>query len=198
MPRPPTADLKQRLLGAARRLLVSEGYEGFSLRQVAKAAEVSPTAVYLHFENKDALLHALLDEGMGLLHAQLVASGEGLSDPHERLDVLCRAYIAFGLANGELYDVMFNLAPSRMARYPVEMYRRAYRNQQMFHAVLAACWGRDDADAPDLRLAVTTMWSTLHGAVCLITNQRIDFGLEAQQLIDQAVELAVTLGRRAG
>ena len=198
MPRRPTAGLKQRLLAGARKLLVKEGYEGFSLRQVAKAARVSPTSVYLHFASKDALLHELIDEGMGRLYEQMTAAGEAIADPHERLEAICRSYVSFGLENGELYDVMFNLAPTRMARYPVENYRRAYRNQELLQGVIASCWGRDDVDAPELRLAGTTLWASMHGVVCLIVNRRIDFSLDAQQLIDEAMTVAAAMGRRGG
>lgn len=195
MSRPATADLKQRLLTAARELLVAQGYEGFSVRQVARAASVSPTAVYLHFVNKDALLHALIDEGMCGLHAAMSKASGDVVDPVERIKALCESYIDFGLANGELYEVMFNLAPTRMQRYPVEMYRRAYRNQQLFHEALAEVWDCEDVGAPELRHVVTSIWATLHGTVCLVANQRVDFALEKTEVIRRSVALATSLAR---
>ncbi len=52
---------QQRILGEAASLLQAKGSAGFSIRQLANALGVAPMAIYHHFENKDALLSALLD-----------------------------------------------------------------------------------------------------------------------------------------
>ena len=44
------------------------------------------------------------------------------------LHAMSRAYVAFGLANPELYEVMFQLHPERMERFPADDYRRDYRH----------------------------------------------------------------------
>lgn len=50
-----------RLLQVVVDLLVSEGFEGVSVRKVATAAEVSIGAVQHHFRTKDAMLQAAMD-----------------------------------------------------------------------------------------------------------------------------------------
>ena len=45
-------------------LLDEEGYENFSLRKVAKACNVSHTAPYRHFRNKDDLIIAIALEAL--------------------------------------------------------------------------------------------------------------------------------------
>jgi Transcriptional regulator len=53
---------QERLLTAARRLLVERGYHGVGIREIAEAAGVSRQAVYAHhFGSKVELLTALLD-----------------------------------------------------------------------------------------------------------------------------------------
>ena len=48
-------NLRQQILDAARDILVREGYDGLSMRRVADRIDYSPTAIYLHFKDKQAL-----------------------------------------------------------------------------------------------------------------------------------------------
>ena len=56
-------DLRRALLDAALLLVAETGPEGFTLREVARRADVSATAVYRHFADKRALLIAVALEG---------------------------------------------------------------------------------------------------------------------------------------
>ena len=56
-------DLRQALLTAAVELLKTKDAKSLSLREVARAAGVSHTAPYRHFEDKAALLAAIAQEG---------------------------------------------------------------------------------------------------------------------------------------
>ena len=73
-------ELRQAILEAASSLFLEQGYEGFSLRQVAERIGYTPTTIYLYFADKDALLFALLDDafdrfGAALHHASLSSVG---------------------------------------------------------------------------------------------------------------------------
>jgi AcrR family transcriptional regulator len=64
-------------------LLVDRGFEGLSLRQVAREAGIAPAALYRHFADADELGLALVDESVAALHASIRAaradSPQGLS-----------------------------------------------------------------------------------------------------------------------
>ena len=47
--------LRQQIMDAARDILVREGYDGLSMRKVAERIDYSPTAIYLHFKDRDDL-----------------------------------------------------------------------------------------------------------------------------------------------
>ncbi|MFX5306100.1 helix-turn-helix domain-containing protein, partial [Acinetobacter baumannii] len=51
-------ETRRAILEAATRMFEREGYEGFSLRQVAEAIGYTPTTIYLYFKDKDDLLFA--------------------------------------------------------------------------------------------------------------------------------------------
>ena len=105
--------LRERILDAARRIVVREGFAALSMRKIADAIEYSPATLYLHFESRDEIARALCTEG----YAQLLSSFEPLAqiaDPAERLRALARAYVAFGVAHPETYRLIFMENPTYM------------------------------------------------------------------------------------
>lgn len=52
---------KDRILDAAIGLFAVKGYAGTSVREIARAVDLSEGALYKHFEGKDALLTAILE-----------------------------------------------------------------------------------------------------------------------------------------
>jgi AcrR family transcriptional regulator len=55
-------DRKQRILEVAQRLLSRNGWRSTTLAQIAREAGVTPAGLLHHFESKEQLLHAVLDE----------------------------------------------------------------------------------------------------------------------------------------
>ena len=187
----PGSDLRQAILAQTRHLLVEEGYNNLSMRKIARAVGCSATSIYLHFENKDALFHALIDEGMARLYEALQASASGPETALERLDALCRSYVAFGLENPELYEVMFMLHPERMARYPAEKYRRARRSLERFGEVLQEGSESGELDVDDPEMGASVLWSALHGAVSLLIARRVDVRFDRGAYVDRVIRHAI-------
>ena len=99
---------KQRLLASAVELMATHGsIEAVSLRAVAGAAGVSPTAVYRHFADRDALIIEALEWAWLEFDRALNEASEGTADPHERLRHQGHAYIDVALARTGVYTVLF-------------------------------------------------------------------------------------------
>src|SRR2546428_13605803 len=64
-------ELRAAILAAAGKLFDEQGYERFSLRQVAELIGYSPTTIYLYFKDKDDLLFTVVDEGFDRFGQQL-------------------------------------------------------------------------------------------------------------------------------
>ena len=62
---PTQAATRQKLLDAARRVAADEGYDGVTVRKVAKAAGVSAPTAYQYFTSKDHLLVDVLVDLVG-------------------------------------------------------------------------------------------------------------------------------------
>ena len=103
--------LRERILEAARRIVIREGFAALSMRKIADAIEYSPATLYLYFASRDEIARALCTQG----YAQLLASFEPLAqiaDPAERLRALARAYVAFGVAHPQTYRLIFMEDPT--------------------------------------------------------------------------------------
>jgi AcrR family transcriptional regulator len=103
--------LRERILDAARRIVMREGFAALSMRKIADAIEYSPATLYLHFASRDEIAQALCAEGYAQLLQTFVPLA-AIADPAERLKALGRAYVAFGVAHPETYRLIFMEDPS--------------------------------------------------------------------------------------
>lgn len=103
--------LRERILDAARRIVMREGFAALSMRKIADAIEYSPATLYLHFASRDEIAQALCAEGYAQLLETFVPLAQ-IADPAERLKALGRAYVAFGVAHPETYRLIFMEDPS--------------------------------------------------------------------------------------
>jgi AcrR family transcriptional regulator len=100
--------LREEILAATQRLLMETGSaEAVSIRAVARAVGVTPPAIYRHFEDKDRLLLEACREKFQDLQGALEAAEPEKVPIGERMLVMGRSYIEFGLAHPESYRIMF-------------------------------------------------------------------------------------------
>lgn len=101
-------DLKSELIQKGLKLLDEEGYEGFSLRKVAKACNVSHAAPYRHFKNKDELIAAIGFEAMMKFSRCLQeAVDQYPDDPKSQIKEMGYSYIRFFTENPEYFRLFF-------------------------------------------------------------------------------------------
>lgn len=185
-------NLKRLILDTTRRLLVTKGYASLSMRRIAKEMNYSATSIYLHFKNKDALFHALIEEGMTVLfERQRKIAKKFADDVLARLRALCEGYIAFGLDCPEYYEIMFMLHPELSSRFPRESFRRARRNLDLMKVTLDEGVKQGLVDIEDSNAATNVMWASLHGAVSILLTQRLDVRIQPQSFIDSVIDTTV-------
>ena len=112
-------DLKKTLIEAGVTILGEEGIKNLSLREAARRAGVSHTAPYRHFEDKDALLAAIAEEGF---HRLILKLEEGIArhptNPLQRHYAIGEAYVQFALENPNHLQVMFGNVFEDYKKYP--------------------------------------------------------------------------------
>ena len=97
-------DLRTALIDAA--LAMLEAGEPFSLRAVARRAEVSQTAPYRHFADREALESALAVRGFQDLRRELSPTG-ALPASEDELVEFAVAYVRFALRRPAVFRLMF-------------------------------------------------------------------------------------------
>lgn len=109
-------DTRDRIFKAARRLFDEKGLEGVSLRNVAKKIGLTPMAIYRHFEDKQALVDALVLDGLAEWSARVEALPP--SDGLARIAQIGEAYLDFALKEPRRFEAAFLLHSDKARRYP--------------------------------------------------------------------------------
>lgn len=103
----PAAERRAQILAVARDLFVAEGFERASMRRIADAAGITPTAIYDHFADKDELLSAIAVEFFDGLTAAMDVDSVAWADPLSALAQLMENYVRYGLAHPNEYRLVF-------------------------------------------------------------------------------------------
>ncbi len=160
-------EIRTRILDAARELFANEGVDSVTMRRIADRIEYSPTAIYFHFKDKDALLAELCDcDFQQFAHG--FAEIAKIEDPVERLRAAGHAYVRFGLENPSHYRLMFMTPKDTIGNLenkgnPQE---DAYAFLQGIVADLIA-QGKTRDGLNDVDLIAQTIWGGIHGIVAL-------------------------------
>src|SRR6185312_14271943 len=107
---------RDRIFNAARTILAQEGLPGLSIRKIAKECGLSPMAVYRHFADKDAIINALMADGIAAW-AERVKAIE-TNDPMAWLNDEMDAFLAFALDEPHRFDAAFFLPASEARQFP--------------------------------------------------------------------------------
>jgi len=117
---PPSSE---RIIEAARKLFVSLGYDGVSIDEIAREAGVSKPTIYSHFEGKEALFIAVMNEAALEIAAPLAETEATDTDIESALTAHARIYTR-ALLNPEAL-AMNRLFIAEAARVP-DIARRYY------------------------------------------------------------------------
>ncbi len=161
-------EIRTRILDAARELFASEGIESVTMRRIADRIEYSPTAIYFHFKDKEALLADLCDcDFREFAHG--FARIAQIPDPIERLKAAGAAYVQFGLTHPSHYRLMFMTPRATAAASTIDKgnpEEDAYAFLKgIVSELLSRGYFRNDLTDPDL--AAQVIWSAVHGLVSL-------------------------------
>lgn len=173
MPRSPRrtfhhGSLPSDVLVHARAQLERDGAAALSLRGVAKATGVFPTAISHHFGDREGLLAALAAEGFADLRAAFVGALARGQAPRAALRALLAAYVAFAHAQPATFQLMFS-PWSMFARRHAELEQRGHAAFDMLADAVAA-WSK--RRGTELDALATSIWCTVHGLAILSIEER--------------------------
>lgn len=94
--------MRRRILDAAATLLRHRGYEAATTRAIAELAGIKPGSLYHHYPSKDAIVAAVVNEGVRVVQEAVEGALRALppdATPCDRLEAAARAHLASSLEN---------------------------------------------------------------------------------------------------
>ncbi|MBS0334972.1 MAG: TetR/AcrR family transcriptional regulator [Proteobacteria bacterium] len=178
---------RAEILDAAERIFVAEGYEGATIRKIADEVGVSSTALYMHFQDKGAILLEICEATLKLLLERNRELAARPLDPVVRVRMMLEAYMRWGLAHPNAYELVFSCPPPAAAPLSEGAADMGGQCYDSFAGVVreVAAVGRLRTGTADS--AAQALWMACHGVVALM-SARPDFGWATQDEL-----IAVTL-----
>lgn len=164
------------------------------MRRVASQCGVSATAIYRHFEDKDALVCAAVLEGFRLFGSYLLRALEEKS-PLARLEQMGRRYFDFAQEHPQAYRILFMLdcKAQGMEKLDDSQRREVQGTFQLLEDRVSECQRAGVVRAGEPRALAAFVWSSYHGLVTILLGERLGVLAEEARasLVDQ--QLALTL-----
>lgn len=165
---------RTQILDAARELFVAKGVEAVTMREIAKKIGYSATTIYLHFKDKEALIHALCFSDFRTLGVELVVILENPNSVARLID-LGSAYARFALAYPNHYRMMFmtEKPPNALNEDEIDPSWDAYKLlNDVVNDVFQAGHFLPEYDNPEL--IAQTVWAAIHGVCSLEITMKND------------------------
>ncbi len=184
-------EMRRTILDAAREMYVKNGYEATTMRAIADRIGYTPTAIYHHFRNKEALLTELTTQDFRALAQAFQKLGE-VADPVERLRRIGQAYIAFGLTHPMHYRLMF-MTPHPAMKDPKGI-KQEDPSQDAYAFLVQSCTeaiaaGRFRPKLKDAQQVAQMLWAGCHGLVSLRIAKEHDDWVEWRDIRETANQM---------
>lgn len=158
-------NLRQALVEAALTLIAEKGPQGFTLSEAAKAADVTPAAVYRHFAGRDDLIAEVARQGFDIFAALLeYAYDEGRPTALAAFEATGRAYLAFARKYPGHYQAMFE-SGLQPGQHPDLAQVSSKARGTMERAAEHLVKGLPESRRPPASMISAHVWAVSHGVV---------------------------------
>ena len=186
-------DLRDRLLEAALAEFAEHGFEGASTRAIASRAGAHQPQINYHFESKEALWRAAIEDLMAAFDEAF--TGSATDDPRETFAETIRRLVRFAATRPELHRIMIQEGThdTERLRWIADTYiaRR--------HDLLVEMWERAVAEGGTAPVSPTLIHYLVLGAATLLfanaPEARIILGVDPTDpaLVDEHADTLVAL-----
>jgi len=118
---PEEQDKRQQILDAAQQVFASKGFDGASIKDLAKAAKISPGLLYWYFKDKTDVLVSLLTERIQTGLGRLPESVSFDAPPEEFMSQFASFYI--GMLEQPMNLALFKIALTNTSSVPAAVRR---------------------------------------------------------------------------
>ncbi|SRR5713226_757340 len=178
--------IRQSILSAARQIAIEEGWQAVTTRKVADRIEYSQPTIYEYFDNKEAILMALVYQGFEDMLAAMQTARAQHEQPEEQLLAMTRAYWSFAFRCPELYQVMYGFGGISFTHAETPAEARA--TFVLLRDTLLSWLQRKQVVLAEPDAAIDALWGAVHGLITLTIAGRIAGGEQrARRIVEQTV-----------
>lgn len=160
--------LRDEILDAAEQLLIdTRNVDKVSIRMVADAIAKTPPSIYLHFGNKDALIHAVCQRQFDAMTERFREVIDGVDDPVERIARMGRAYVEFALDHPEQYRILFMTTSGKSPGQELDDLNLT-ECFGMLHQAVVDAMEEGVFETRDSGLVAISLWAAVHGISSLL------------------------------
>ena len=188
-PRGQGASRRGEILDAAKRLFLEEGFEHATMRRIAAVVGVSPTALYVYFPDKNAILQAIAEAMFSELLVVHAASQQLVGTPLERFRAGLHAYIQLGLTRADEYRLTFSTGRGSLSA--CNDIAAADQSFEMLVQGVAELMDAGVFARADTTLVAEVLWASMHGLVILLLDHADLIVSDHRMLISTSVEASI-------
>jgi len=163
--------VRESCLRVARYIIVAEGPDKLSIREVARSLGISHQTPYRHFQSRDHLVAEVIGRCFADFGRHLRSAAQGIEEPISALLAMGQAYLAYVHEHPRLYRILFVDTLPPPEDFP-DMVRCASDAFDALRGSLIALYesqGRAEPTAEAERNALH-IWATLHGLGTLMSH----------------------------
>lgn len=189
-------NLKEELIQKGLRLLAREGYEGLSMRKLARLCNVSHAAPYKHFADKEALVFAISNMIETEFSAALKdACAKRPEDLRGQIVELGKAYVEFLTKNPDFFRFVFTIDHGHP--YELGAFTRDTHPMAVAYAASMRYYERYETGFNSPVPFFMGIWSLIHGFTLLLVNHTVKIEGDPLQTAGEMLERFLT-GLNAG
>lgn len=183
---------------AAKDIFLAEGYERTTMRRIAQALGITPTTLYLHFADKNALMNEIANQGLSVLASRFKSQLAAAASPRAAFRAFLDVYVDFALSHPREYRLLFMTeAPREVPGHrsaPGHAFDPSDKGAQAFGALeglVRELVARGEFAPGDPATLAESIWAATHGLVSLLITYPHFPWTERSALIDAHAKMIV-------
>jgi len=174
---------RQQIMDVALELFAREGYSHTSISQLAKEAEISKGLMYNYFESKEALLIALIEDGIKDIMTMMDPNMDGQLEPEE-VEGFIRQFFRSVNENIDFWILYLNVLMQPQVKSFLE--DKPFGNvMEQFAPKMLAYFEKMGFEDPYLELLTLSAMIEGYGSLLIYVNPNEEFPKESIQKYEQ-------------
>lgn len=186
------ASFREELCRAATQLFAERGYEGVTMRTLAKKVGCSPMTPYRYFESKEEIFAVVRAAAFERLATACEKATNEAANELAAAQATSFAYLDFAMREPHAYRIMFELAQPDDAAYP-DLANAVEKSRQFMLGPLEGMIEQGILQG-DPALLSYVFWAGIHGVIVLQLSGKLEEEIDINTLFGTMLQ---TLGQGA-